>query len=164
MRHWKAIAVVIAAGLNALLTPTAKSGDFTLEDDNSKVKINTGSPAGQYDWLVDGPGPVDIDHMAKQWFWFRVGPSGPEASIDTLSILAEGLSDTNIDGEKETLFVRYEDPSGDFQIEITFKVTGGAPGQLLSYQGGYRDHQYVRGRLGLPLLSVCGPRFERHSR
>jgi hypothetical protein len=58
----------------------AQAQIINLNSGNSTVSIDTGSQAGMYNWLVAGQ-----DQLAQQWFWYRIGNSGPEASIDTIS-------------------------------------------------------------------------------
>src|SRR5208337_545666 len=54
---------------------------YTLSSGNSSVSIDLGSQAGMYNWTVDGQ-----NQLNQQWFWYRVGSSGPEASIDTIGM------------------------------------------------------------------------------
>ncbi|MFN7021868.1 MAG: hypothetical protein ACK4WH_11145 [Phycisphaerales bacterium] len=41
---------------------------LVLSDRNSVVRIDDSSPAGMFDWVVDG-----TDHLFQQWLWLRVG-------------------------------------------------------------------------------------------
>jgi hypothetical protein len=52
----------------------------TLSDNGSIALIDSASQAGMFTWRLG-----DINQLAQQWFWYRVGPSGPESSIDTIS-------------------------------------------------------------------------------
>jgi hypothetical protein len=111
----------------AISATHVRAGLFSLVDDNSTAQIDTGSQAGVNAWTVDG-----ISQVFNQWFWYRVG-GGPEASIDTLVIDLEGTTDTNFDGDDDTLFVRYLGVG--FEIESRFTLDGGLPGSDASDMG-----------------------------
>jgi len=53
---------------------------YTLSQNDSSAQINTSSQAGMFNWSVGG-----VNQLAQQWFWYRVGSAGPEASIDTIA-------------------------------------------------------------------------------
>ena len=84
----------------------------TLTDQNSVAQINTGSSAGMFNWSVQGQ-----NQLAQQWFWFRVGPGGPEHSIDTIS--APTITTPNA----RTLYTTYN--NGAFSVEVDYTLTGG---------------------------------------
>lgn len=63
---------------------------YTISQNDSAVTIDTGSSAGVTDWTVGG-----VDHLNQQWFWYRVGSSGPESSIDTISAVATSSTGAN---------------------------------------------------------------------
>jgi len=63
---------------------------YTLSQNDSSVLIDAGSQAGLYNWSVDG-----VNQLYQQWFWYRVGSSGPESSIDTISPVSETSSGAN---------------------------------------------------------------------
>ena len=116
--------LVLCAVLGILVAtwiPAAQATLFTLEDDNSTAVIDTEAITGMSDWVVDG-----IDHLATQWFWYRVGDTGPETSIDELTLDGEAATDTNIDGDDDNLFVRYAGTG--FNIEVNFRLAGGTDG------------------------------------
>lgn len=56
---------------------------YTLSQNDSTVLIDPNSQAGLYNWSVGG-----VNQLNQQWFWYRVGSAGPEASIDTISAVA----------------------------------------------------------------------------
>jgi hypothetical protein len=74
---------------------------------------------------VDG-----VDQIVQQWFWYRVGNAGPEASLDTLN--QTGLSAQNIDGEAgdDFLLATYVDPNQRFSVQVRYLLTGGTPASL----------------------------------
>lgn len=93
---------------------------FQLVDNASSVLVDPMSQAGMYQWDVSG-----VNQLEQQWFWYRVG-NAPESSIDTLAVPFVGLSDTNFDGQMDTLFARYV--SNQLQAEVTFTLRGASPG------------------------------------
>ncbi len=96
-------------------------GAVILTDDNSTATFDLTTTAGMNDWTVDG-----VDHMYRQWFWYRVGATGPESSLDTLTLDFSGTSDTNFDGNDETLFTRHI--GAGLKIEVTYLLNGGTVG------------------------------------
>jgi len=63
---------------------------YTLSQNDSAALIDAGSQAGVYNWSVGG-----VNQLYQQWFWYRVGGSGPESSIDTISPVSETSSGAN---------------------------------------------------------------------
>jgi hypothetical protein len=115
------IGLVLAVGAGGVdAAPVA-----TLVDKDSSASFDLGGDSGMYTWTIG-----DVEHMARQWFWFRVGSSGPEESIDALGGEFHGTTDTNWDGDHETLYVRYEDSR--LRAEITFILTGAEAGNPTS--------------------------------
>lgn len=106
----------------------ASAALISLIDRNSFADFDTATPANNYNWFVDG-----TDLLAQQAFWFRVGAAGPEFSLHTLPIGVQGTSDTNFDGNPDTLFVRYN--GAGFVAETTYTLRGGAPGSRASDMG-----------------------------
>jgi len=54
----------------------------TLTSQNSTINLDLTTPggvAGMTSWTVDG-----VNQMGQQWFWYRVGPSGPESDLTAL--------------------------------------------------------------------------------
>lgn len=120
-RRTLAVAAVIAAGL---LAQTA-AASVTLTDQNSTAIFDLGSPAGLNSWAIDG-----VEQLKRQWFWYRVGPTGPEQSIDSLTLNASHTADANMDGSDDGLFVTYA--GAGFQIDLTFLLVGGSAGSRTS--------------------------------
>jgi len=63
-----------------LATTVSQAQIVNLLSGNSSVTINTGSQAGMNNWTVDNQ-----NQLNQQWFWYRIGSTGPEASINTIS-------------------------------------------------------------------------------
>ncbi len=118
---WMAGSVALAAG------SASASSTYILQDGNSETRIDPLSSAGQYDWLVDG-----LDHVAQQWFWFRIGQTA-EQPINVLPVTGgPALIDTNPfdDPRMDTLSLRYSDDR--VQFEPTFVLRGGTAGSNVS--------------------------------
>src|SRR5690348_16726746 len=59
----------------------------TLVDQSSSATVNLDGAAtpgglGMTNWSVGG-----VNNLAQQWFWYRVGSSGPEQPINTIGSL-----------------------------------------------------------------------------
>ena len=109
---------------------TVGLADVTLTDGNATAVFDLDSSAGLKDWTVDG-----VDHIARQWFWYRIGSAGGESSIDAICTPTYITSNTNFDPDDDTLTVQYLDTSGNFRIELKFSLTGGTPGSGTSDLG-----------------------------
>ena len=107
---------------------TAQGTLHTLTDDNSTAVIDDASSAGMSNWTTDG-----TNHMFQQWFWYRVGNT-PEASIDTLVLIIGAVTDTNFDGDDDTLYLRYgnDQAATQYTLEVKFSLDGAAAGSKLS--------------------------------
>jgi len=110
--------------LAALAVP-AQAAPITLSDGNSSATINfdgaTGT-TGMTSWLVDG-----VDHLFRQWFWFRVG-TDPAQAIDTLAVTGPAITDTGIDDPAADTAVAKYTAAGQFEIEVKYSLQGGAAG------------------------------------
>jgi hypothetical protein len=93
----------------------------TLSDNNSIAQINPGSQAGMFNWSVEHQ-----SQLAQQWFWYRVGPAGPEHSIDTIS-----APSINLFNGTRGLSTTYN--NGAYSVEVDYSLTGGLAGS------GYSD-------------------------
>jgi len=91
----------------------------TLQDGSAVVDIDPDSQDGVSGWAVNG-----VAHLRTQWFWVRVGDAGPEASIDALAETARLASDTDADGQADTLFLALADPQQRFALELRWSLTG----------------------------------------
>jgi len=101
--------VLVFAGM-AHATPI-----YTLTSGNSSVTIDAGSQAGMDNWTVDGQ-----NQLNQQWFWYRIGNSGPAASIDTIGAPTANLLSASI------LNTTYA--NSQFSINVLYSLVGGALG------------------------------------
>jgi hypothetical protein len=101
----------------------ANAAVFTLTDLNSSSQIDDASQAGMFNWTVNG-----VNQLSKQWFWSRIGSSGGQSSIDTLTLLGATASDTNGNGLNDTLFLRYgnDATASLFEIDVRYTLRGTA--------------------------------------
>lgn len=114
--------LALAACCGALLfANSATAAVYTLQDENSLVRIDPTSPAGMYDWEVDG-----VDQLKQQWFYYRIG-NNPEQSVGSLPLNLANTTDPNFDGFDNGFFTRYVVPGPNgFRLEITYTLVGGS--------------------------------------
>jgi hypothetical protein len=94
----------------------ALAGTITLMDGNSSVTLDPSSSAGVTSWSVDG-----INQLYQQWFWYRIGSSSPQYSIDTLG------SASIVQSSSAEATISFSGTNG-LSISVTYLLTGGAPG------------------------------------
>jgi hypothetical protein len=92
----------------------------TLTDRNSTAQIDDGSQMGLFTWTVDG-----YDQVFQQWFWYRVGSSGPENPVNALNLTARKVTDANFNAGDDHLVLEYTDPALRFVIQMSFDLSGG---------------------------------------
>ena len=115
---------VLVALLACLLVASPAMG-VTMVDRNSTVVVDPDSANGINSWTVDG-----IDHMFQQWFWYRIGPDGPESSIDTLGAVAVGSADIDGHPGDELLSLTYTGAgeTAGITLNVLLTLSGGLPG------------------------------------
>jgi hypothetical protein len=109
----------VACGLVFLggALPASAQPVVTLVDQSSTATINLdgavtpASTLGMTNWYVGG-----INNLAQQWFWYRVGSTGPERPINTLG----GLTFSQPNGR--TLYASYN--NGSYGVTINYLLTG----------------------------------------
>ena len=121
---WRACALQVVVVALALQVLRSGAQVNMLSDVNSQVFVNHTTQDGMYNWIVDGQSVA----MQKQWFWYRVGSGGREASVDTLPFLGPAFTDRNpfTDARLDTFAIKYLGPQ--FTIELTASLQGGAVG------------------------------------
>ncbi len=96
----------------SLYTVTSGNSSFTVDDCNGGCSQDHGP--GMISWTVDG-----VQTLYQQWFWFRVGSSGPEQSVDALNLISANVVGTGLD-------MLY---GGDgFEVRIQYTLAGGQSG------------------------------------
>lgn len=115
------LALLVVAFCLAMATGSA-TADVTLTDLNSEALFDFESSDGLWWWEVD-----ERNHMYQQWFWYRLGATGGEESIDALPMAGPPvLSDANGDGDDDSVVATYLGPG--FTIDLTFVLTGSLAG------------------------------------
>ncbi|MFA7238400.1 MAG: hypothetical protein WC058_16205 [Phycisphaeraceae bacterium] len=101
---------------NAPATPA------TLNDANSTVRFDPASVSGEYDWVIDS-----VDVLTRQWFWYRIGNSGPATPIDQIDATPVIVtSDTLPNTGDNFLQLTYENAT--LKISLIYSLAGGQPG------------------------------------
>ncbi|MFO1513206.1 MAG: PEP-CTERM sorting domain-containing protein [Verrucomicrobiota bacterium] len=108
--------LVGALSLAAAMPAGAVVG-ITLTNNNSIAEIDPYSQAGMNRWVVDG----GTSALKQQWFWYRVGSTAAEQSINAIGAPAI----TSISASSAKLV--YTSP-GLFDIQVTYTLTGGSLG------------------------------------
>ena len=118
-------ALIMGAATALFLGLSAVPAHATLIDlahVNAHIQIDPTSQDGMKLWTVD-----DKNYDAQQWFWYRLGPTGGEQSLDKLTMNgAPFLSDTDGDLVKDTAYIKYTDSltNPGLNIGITFTLRG----------------------------------------
>ncbi|MGO9138335.1 MAG: PEP-CTERM sorting domain-containing protein [Syntrophales bacterium] len=110
------LAVTLALSLWAI--PGVQATTVTLSDMNSTATISPNTQAGMNSWYVDG-----ISMLYQQWFWYRIGASGGESSIDTIS--APSVTSTT-----NTASIVYSNQA--LSVQVNYSLFGGSPGSRQS--------------------------------
>ncbi len=93
----------------------------TLTDNNSIAQINVGTAQGMFYWAVLNQPNQFQNQLHQQWFWYRVGSSSQERSIDTISApVISGLTPS-------TVTTTYYDSFNRFNLGVTYSLLGGGP-------------------------------------
>ncbi|HDK02417.1 MAG TPA: hypothetical protein ENG84_01010, partial [Gammaproteobacteria bacterium] len=106
---WRRRAIQVLSGaVLAAAMPLAQANSYTtpytLTDQNSTITVDSASNDGISHWMVDG-----VDQLYQQWFWGRIGSTSGESSLDTLTLLNGGPSDSNFNGDNNHLWLKYGD-------------------------------------------------------
>ena len=111
-----AIKLLLCLGTHGLLPSQAGATYiYTLADANASARIDVSSQTGLRDWTVDGQ-----DRLNQEWFCYRIGSAGPEASIDTISCPAV------VQQTASTLKTTYA--NNRISIQVLYSLTGGSSG------------------------------------
>jgi hypothetical protein len=88
---------------------------YTLTEGDSSVKVNDASGGGQaYDWTVGG-----VNQLFFQWYYYRLGNSGPEYAIDSIDATPTSVLDPN--GRKLTTTYA----NSTISVEVVFELVDG---------------------------------------
>jgi MYXO-CTERM domain-containing protein len=114
---WFAKGTCFVLALTALFVKSqAKAVIYTLTDQNSSTTLNLGSSAGMTAWTVDA-----VNQVNQQWFWYRIGPSGPQFDLSAL----DATPYITTLGSKQLTAV-YTNAS--YGVQVTYTLTGQSAG------------------------------------
>lgn len=114
----------VVAALFITVFAAQRAMPVVLTDGNSTLTINPGLAVTGSSWIVEG-----VEHMKELSNWYRVGSSGPENNVSTLTVGIPTFDDADVDGGGfDTITVPYSDSLGRFYMEIDYSVFGGAVG------------------------------------
>jgi hypothetical protein len=113
--------LILAIGISAGLVATTATGGIlpiTLQDGNTTVTIDPNNPAdGVNSWTVNG-----VNQLLQQWFWYRIGNTGPAYSIDTLGALVTAQSGAAF------ATVSYSNSTSGLSVEVDYTLIGSPTG------------------------------------
>jgi hypothetical protein len=118
-RSLRGLAVLCAVG--CALAGTARGDVLSLFDRNSSLAVETSSDAGMYQWTVDG-----VNQLARQWFWYRIGPAGPQNVLESLGPCAYSFGQIDNDSNCNLLSVTYT--GAVLKVKVGLWLTGVATG------------------------------------
>ena len=119
-KRWMIAATVAMAGVVVGVGASKANATLvTLNDANSTVDFDTSANGGAYNWVIDS-----VDVLSRQWFWYRIGGSGPAESIDQISATPTVLTaDTGPNIGNDLLQLVYENAT--LQITLLDTLSGG---------------------------------------
>jgi hypothetical protein len=98
----------------------AQPNIYNLTVPNSVARVNVNSDAGMFSWSIQNSPTTQLDQLNKQWFYYRVGPTGGEAPINSISAAAVTVLDA------ATLTTKYTDSANRFNVSVKYSLTGGS--------------------------------------
>ena len=118
----------VAVLLVILFAGAANGTIVVLNDLNSEARFDTQSKKGLFSWVLGEPCGCNVEHGNRQWFWYRVGDSGPETAINLLDQTGITITDGNFNPGDDDFTVNYADTGGDFTIDLRFTLSGSTLG------------------------------------
>ena len=112
------LTVALAALLAAAVAAPRAQASIVLSDQNTTAVFDLDAPTGLSSWTIDG-----TEQLGRQWFWYRVGGCGGEASLDSLTLDASRTGDMTGDGIDDALYAKYL--GAGFTVELTYILAGG---------------------------------------
>jgi len=103
----------------AIGVPNSQATIITLTDLNSTAEVDITDGNGMYSWVVDG-----IPMLSQQWFWYRIGNTGPESPINTIGAPTYSTLGSRI---LDTVY-----SNASISIDILYTLTGGTLGSKTS--------------------------------
>src|SRR5450759_3648143 len=113
MRRTSWMFLIVATCVAMLtITPCANAA-LTITNMNSSVTVDPLSQAGMNNWTVDG-----VNQMYQQWFWYRIGATGPESAINTIQAAPTIASASGRVIETEYI-------NATLTVDVLYTLTGG---------------------------------------
>jgi hypothetical protein len=126
MNKSKSIMVAAATAVVSLLGAAAvpaTASTINLSNGNTSVTLD---PSTMTNWAVNG-----TNQLNQQSFWYRVGASGAQQTVDSIGTPTITQMSTN-GGSDNWANASYTDIAQAFSLSITTLVTGGQPGSGVS--------------------------------
>jgi hypothetical protein len=117
--------VALAVAVSISNAAPAHAASVNLENGNSSVTVNPSSQSGLSNYTVNG-----INTALQNWFWYRVGGTGPEQSIDALTLVSATPSagDPSEPANNNVLDLQYA--GAGFDLSVIYVLNGGDPSSL----------------------------------
>ncbi|HTW95541.1 MAG TPA: hypothetical protein VMD30_12140 [Tepidisphaeraceae bacterium] len=114
-------------GISLAAASPAHASLVTLQDGNSLVQLNptsNGDPSqdGVYTWNVNG-----VNQLGQQWFWYRLGNSGPASDLTTLNEVGSPTL-LSTDGGPGDNYASINYSGSGFTLNLQYLLVGGAAG------------------------------------
>jgi hypothetical protein len=113
-------------------TQIVEAHHITLEDLNSRVRIDPHSSPGLYEYRIDSTlrngRLVENDHITNQWYWWRTGATSPEQPLGIATGLFtdnEATADRNGRPGADFVSLSYRNSSNTIRADLTYELTGG---------------------------------------
>lgn len=115
---------VLAATVLLCLAGPVQGITVDLQDLNSTARFDLDDVVrnGLVSWQVDG-----VEQVYQQWFYYRIGDTGPEQNVSSLGLTGYKVTDVNEYTGNDTLSLWFT-VDGNFKINLTFSLTGGGAG------------------------------------
>jgi hypothetical protein len=101
--------------LGTIIIPNASGQIFGLTNGNSIVGVSASTPAGMFNYAVDG-----VNQVNNQWFYYRAGSMTSEASIDSIGTL------TAVQSDARDLSLTYS--AAGYSARVVYSLVGGSSG------------------------------------
>src|SRR5439155_25090369 len=102
----RAVGIPLVVVSSVCLVLQAHAASYGITNNNSFALLDPGSASGMYNWSVlASPGNYQ-NQLNQQSFWYRVGSSGGEASLSSLTLASVNVQDAS------TLTTTYADSFG----------------------------------------------------
>jgi hypothetical protein len=108
-------ALALFLALVAATLPESSAQVSNLFDGNSVVQVNVSSPAGMFNYSVDG-----VNQVNNQWFYYKAGAMSSDASIDSVGALTSSQSSAR------NLSLTYS--GAQYSAQVVYSLTGGSAG------------------------------------